>query len=264
VFYAILYWMWHPAQPDRKRHMEQILPFVRFPQMEKPYLLDIVPHVATFFPDPIHAQIRERYREAMEYLASPTRYLRLRGIKKERLATSSDPQIKQFVPRQISQNKKFCMKCQFSNVPRWNTQDSLYSSMIVSHGYEFYYFLRSQPAIPGISVESVVPEQLALAGFLRCTSKVIPPKHFLPVTITVVILMRGIPSERKFTTCKVVFEESEKAIGGKLTLDTENWAQVVGGQCPLVIDDTITALVTVEFLDCSGEDCKVINVIPDG
>jgi len=133
----------------------------------------------------------------------------------------------------------------------------LYSKPFLFLGYEFYYFLRPQPLSPVPDNTSDVNEAYTIAGFLRCTSAILPTKHYLPIKSTVSIKTKdGV--DRKFNPSSVVFEASEKAIGGKLTLSKENLAQIISGECPIVIDDSIHITVEIELLDAK-EDVQLVN-----
>jgi len=53
---------------------------------------------------------------------------------------------------------------------------------------------------------------------------------------------------------RVIFEAPEKAIGGKLTLPDERWEDVISGKSYIVNANTITVIVSIEFLS-SDEGC---------
>jgi len=102
------------------------------------------------------------------------------------------------------------------------------------------------------------PEEFTAAGFLRCSSKLLPPKHFLPIKSTVQIPTRDQNPQGRQMQSSVIFEVSEKAIGGKLTPPLETWADVTSGRSILVIENVIKVIVTVEFLE-SSEGCQLIT-----
>jgi len=59
------------------------------------------------------------------------------------------------------------------------------------------------------------------------------------------ILLRG-NKERRFTPSQIDFIEPE--IDGKLIIPDENWSTIVSGGSDFVVDNTLTVMVTVEFL----------------
>jgi len=249
----VMAWLHQPDTQDRKQHMIHILPHIHFPHMKKQFLVDIIPYVANQFSDDTRLEIQRMYKTALEYHVGGRQRL-------TRLNSAQFPA--QLDSRPVfPEPNKFTIKCQFLNVSKWELSARYYSAPVFSNGYEFYFFLRKQ-RISEIPPEDPNndnnPADFTLAGYLRCTSKLLPPRHYLPICSTVHIPMKGIPSERRFTPSKVVFEASEKAIGGKLTLPNENWRQIVSGESPLVIDDTITVHVMVEFLD-SDVECQLID-----
>jgi len=89
-----------------------------------------------------------------------------------------------------------------------------------------------------------------LGVFLRCTSKFMPERHYLPIRYTVQVTQKplGVTSDRRFQST-VLFENSAKAMGGKLTVDDDTWQNIIDGSSSIVVNDTISVTVTVEFLD---------------
>jgi len=175
--------------------------------------------------------------------------------------TSYNPKV--YKPRPIYPNSnKFTIKCEFRNKSKLETSARYYSAPVIAHGYEFYFFLRKQKIRPKNSGEDITDKNEAknetLAGYLRCTSKILPQKHFLPIRSIVSVTMAGDLPERRFVPSNVIFEASEKAIGGKLTLNDENWEQIINAKSPIIHQDTLTAIVTVEFLE-SDEGCHRIE-----
>jgi len=53
---------------------------------------------------------------------------------------------------------------------------------------------------------------------------------------------------------RVIFEAPEKAIGGKLTIADERWEDVISGKSVIVNQNTITVIVSIEFLS-SDDGC---------
>jgi len=141
---------------------------------------------------------------------------------------------------------KVTMKCEYRNIFQLTFSTRYYSAAVIFHGNEFYYFLRLQKIDPSGSSED--PKNLTLAGYLRCTSAILPPQYFLPIRITVSVSQPPY-AERKFAPSSVVFEAPNKAIGGILTLAGENWEGILAGNCPIVVNNCMTVIVCVEFLE---------------
>jgi len=243
IFYAVCAWTSYRA--NRRQFFEVLLEHIRFSQMRKYFLLDVVYHVAEQYKDSCEQAIRVKADLATEAQC---------GGFKRLLRQSANPTL--FSPRPVYPNSnKFTIKCEFRNISQLELTTRYYSAPVIAHGYEFYFFLRKQKINP------LGPDDnntnLTLAGYLRCTSKILPPRHYLPIRSIVTVLMDN-ETERRFVPSNVIFEASEKAIGGKLTLADENWEQILNGQSPIVINNTLTAIVTVEFLD-TDEGCSRIE-----
>jgi len=125
-----------------------------------------------------------------------------------------------------------------------------------SNGYEFYYFIRK--FLIGTK-ETDNPKDYNVGGFLRCSSPLMPSKHYLPVCFTIEIPLHttGQSALRKFAPSRVVFQSSQSAIGGNLTIGKETWADVADGTCAIVVDNTISVNVTIEFLD-DDNGCQLL------
>jgi len=191
----------------------------------------------------------EQRRYAFHYIAGGPRRLFQIYPQFAKLAT--------FRCRSKTLNISFFRIChEFKDISSVIISSRLYSKPFLFLGYEFYYFLRPQPLSP-IPDTSDINETYTIAGFLRCTSAILPTKHYLPIKSTVSIKTKdGV--DRKFNPSSVVFEASEKAIGGKLTLSKENLSQIISGECPIVIDDSIHITVEIELLDAK-EDVQLVN-----
>jgi len=110
------------------------------------------------------------------------------------------------------------------------------SDTVIVNGYEFQFFVKKNGK--------------DIAGFLGCSSSLLPPAFFLPVCYTIEIKLAS--SSRKLPPNKVVFVSPEKAIGINLTLQDETVENNA-----IVVHDKLTVIVTVEFLD-SGEGCALL------
>jgi len=257
LFYAVFVWLSCPLGPYEKPHspprrdlLPLILPHIRFPQMRIFFLLEVVYHVADVYIE---------FKDLIYKLADHAVECIIGGAQRLQRQTDSCFNAKIYVPRPIYPNSnKFTIKCEFRNISKLETTSRYYSAPVIAHGYEFYFFLRKQKIRPKNSSDDVDTKNETLAGYLRCTSKILPQKHFLPIRSIVAVTMSGEQSERKFVPSNVIFEASEKAIGGKLTLNDENWEQIITGKSPIIHNDTLTAIVTVEFLE-NDEGCHRIE-----
>jgi len=248
VFYSVILWIqWNHV--ERIPHMASLLACIRFPLMSKYFLLDIVPHVADQFPEKIRDQVMEMRTLGLEAHCSGSARMLVRN-----LFPAS-----QFAERITDSRKTLTIKFMFINISQMDTTKKIYSAPVFWCGYEFSFFLRPFKLVNSPSVaNSPETTEYSLAGFLRCTSKLLPPKHYLPVSYFLRVASREFTSERKFTPSRVIFEAPDKAIGSKLTLPNENLSQIISGESPLVINDTLTVTVDLELLD-SDEDCMIIT-----
>jgi len=250
VFYAVIVWIqWNHV--ERIPFMETLLYSIRFPMMTRYFLLDCIPHVADQFPEPIRRLLMEMRSFGLESKSG------------ENTKTSTDPALtKQFTERMTYMPKKLTIKFVFVNISQMDTTKKIYSGPVFWCGYEFSFFLRpinlSANKSPNPLENSAEPSDFALAGFLRCTSKLLPLKHYLPVCYSLRVASREYSSERKFTDSRVIFEATDRAIGSKLTLPNENLSQIISGESSLVIDDTLTVTVDIELLE-NDDNCTVIT-----
>jgi len=249
LFYLMISWL--EKSPERQKWLPELLEHVRFAHMSKYFLLDVIPYVAKKFPE-VEAKFMECRRYALQYIAGGSRRLFQIHPHFAKLAS--------FKCRSKTLNLNSFRIChEFKDISALTISSRLYSKPFLFLGYEFYYFLRPQPLTPCPENTTQPNETFTIAGFLRCTSAILPSKHYLPISSTVSIKSKDGP-DRKFNPSRVVFEASEKAIGGKLTLTKENLAQIISGECPIVINDTIHITVEIELLD-SKEEVQVVNEV---
>jgi len=222
---------------ERLPYFPEIIKEIRFNHMRTQYLIDIIPHTIKSLTEPNHiAILREKRNQILEYNLLPKRYEQ----------STPRPPHRVLLP----DTDKVMIKCVFQEVNKWEDTGKYYSSPVLINGYEFYFFLQRQ--LVSKTTETPV---YGMAGFLRCSGNLIPPHHYLPIAYSVAIQTpRQENRERKFSTMKVIFEAPEKAIGGKLTLANEKWEDVIKGNSPIVNTNTITVIVTIEFLN-SDDGC---------
>jgi hypothetical protein len=203
--------------------------------MKRQYLLDIVPNVYKYLDEDSANELRLLRNLALQYLLCPTHPHNC----------SLPPQ------RTLLQDiDKVMIKCVFQEVSKWEETGKYYSSPVLINGYEFYFFLQRQ-----LIKSNETPSIYGMAGFLRCSGQIIPPQHYLPIAYSVAIQTpRHENRERKFSTMRVIFEAPEKAIGGKITIGDERWVDIINGQSVIVNHNTITIIVSIEFLP-SDEGC---------
>ena len=257
LFYLLMSWVL--KEPERKKRLSELFDHVRFCRMSKYFLLDVIPHVANNLriEYPLTAtKLLDLRRTALWFLAGGTRrYFQLNP------SASSSPVFKSRSSYSIVNATAFRICHEFKEISAVTITSRLYSKPFLFNGYEFYVFMRPQP------INSQGPALLdlddlsmwTLACFTRCTSVILPPKHYLPVKTTVSIKTRdGV--DRKFNPNSVVYEASEKAIGGKITLAQETLKQIVNGDSPIVINDAIHITVEIELLD-SKAPVEIVNTI---
>jgi len=201
---------------NRKTHFDKFLPHIRFPQMLKDFLIHIVPHMATHFEEPIKARILEARTMAMECLVGgPQRFI------------WKFPQYSKVLSHRTTlqdHHLLFTIKYTFKNVNQWDINGKYYSELVFAHAYEFSFFLLAQNP----EVENPNSTEKILAGFLQCkTSSWMTGRHFLPIHVTVSILLRG-NEERRFTPSQIDFIEPE--IDGKLIIPDKIGQQLFLGE----------------------------------
>jgi len=238
VFYFIMLWLLKEGKKEeRLPFFPDIIQYIRFNHMRMHYLIDIIPHTYKSLTDPNHiALLREKRNQTLQNHLLPKRY--------DHVYSHPPPRVL------LPDIDKVMIKCVFQEVSKWEDTGKYYSSPVLINGYEFYFFLQRQ-----LVSKPAEPLVYGMAGFLRCSGNLIPSQHYLPIAYSVSIQTpRQDNRERKFSTMKVIFEAPEKAIGGKLTLANERWEDVINGILPIVNSNTITVIVTIEFLN-SDIDC---------
>jgi len=243
VFYFIMLWLLkEEKKAERLDYFSEIIEHIRFIHMRIHYLLDIIPRVYDQLQNPKYVKLlREKRQEALNYHSLPDRAKHMRQQVK-----ALYPPVRVLLP----DTDKVMIKCIFQEVSKWEPTGKYYSSPVLINGYEFYFFLQRQ-----LVSKPNDNEVYGMAGFLRCSGSLIPSQHYLPISYSVAIQTPTLENrERKFSTMRVIFEAPEKAIGGKLTLQDETWEQVIRGESPIVYQNTITVIVSIEFLN-DDRDC---------
>jgi len=258
--------LWLDAQnfdpPKKVEVMRKILPIIRFPQLRLHFLLDIVPEISKKFnfQKSISQQIDELYDFALEYRAGGrNRILAQKG-------TNS-----QIIPRATFKDGHIgVIRYIFNNVSKWELHTRYFSPIFIVNGYEWYFYLQSklitelnhQPDFMDTDHPHHHPpndqtlENYTLALYLRCNSKFMPEKHYLPIGATVSVQLKS-SSERKFKY-SVIFERPEKSIGGQITEPEETWPNIISGKSLIVFNNSITITFSLEFLDHS-DNCQLID-----
>jgi len=227
--------LWFLKEDKEKKYIGKIIKHIRFVHMKKQYLLDIIPSAYKYLDEEDSIYLRDGRNEALKFILFP-----------------KHPNNK-ILPGQrvlLPDIDKVMIKCVFQEVSKWDDSGKYYSSPVLINGYEFYFFLQRQ-----LIKSNENPPVYGMAGFLRCSGSLIPPQHYLPIAYSVAIQTpRHENRERKFSTMRVIFEAPEKAIGGKLTIADERWEDVISGKSVIVNQNTITVIVSIEFLS-SDDGC---------
>jgi len=246
VFYVVILWILKDIK-ERSQYIEQLLTKIDYSAMRTEFILDVVPHVASYFSEPYKTTILMLYKKALEWKC---------GGKRRMLRISPDF-LKDVVKRTIlPYSDHFTMKCVYRDMEKWELDGRYYSDVVFSNGYEFFFFLRVQRNIPGPTSNK---SDYILAGYLRCTSKLLPEKYFLPICITISVALSVPPYERKYTPVKVIFESPQKAIGCRITLPNETWDEIVSGNSSLVFNNTLTFTIGVQFLG-TDDKCETLDL----
>lgn len=126
--------------------------------------------------------------------------------------------------------KEVSFRCLFSDISKWSKTQKYYSSPVLIHGYEFYYFLQCMHPSGTRNTDTI-------GGFVRCSISIMINEkyvHYLPMHYNISIQkdrwVEGEPPMRNFSTLKVVFEHDDKAIGGPINVQNETWDDIVSGR----------------------------------
>jgi len=234
VFYLVMLWLLYDKE-SRLPLFGKIINYFQFERMKRYFLLDIIPNVYKYLDDAQAMELSKLREQALQYL-SDLKHPNNRPLPPERVRYPDCDKVK--------------LKFIFRNISEWETGEKYHSQPVFSNGYVFYFFLGRE------EIKSNNPDYV-LAGFLRISGAIIPSRYFLPIAFTVAILTPNhANTESKFSTMRVIFEDPKKVIGQNLTVPDERWEDVIRGYSPIVHQDNITVMVSVEFLD-SAEDCTV-------
>jgi len=130
VLYAILLWIEH--KQERKKYLETLLPFVRFPQLRKYYLLSVPLMIKDCSPE-TSKYVSKLYNEAMEYKVGGQEWI------KDKLPHTNH---KNFLPRPQSINSNpFTMTEKFTGVSKWQVDKPHWSNTYFSNGYSIQFYV---------------------------------------------------------------------------------------------------------------------------
>ena len=246
VFYLFMLWLTKAGEEGRLSYFYDIVNHIDFYGMKKEYLLDIVKYNKLKKLEEGHIKVLgNKANEALIAL----------------LMNKKESPRRQLLP----DRDKVMIKCVYQEVNKWKESGKYYSSPVLIHGYEFYYFLQRQKNANDHNDHN---DHYGMAGFLRCSGEIIPGSHYLPIQYSVVVITpKDENRERKFSPMRVIFEDPEKAIGGKLTIGRESWEDIVQGRSSIVNrNNTMTIIVTIEFLPddngCLSMDKQVNEPVP--
>lgn len=251
IFNLLCWWTDHDKL-RRAIDFESFLPHIRFTCMHYFYLLDIVSQAADrFVTDPeyrtpqcvgiplylinIRNSLLIHRREALENKIRLSCY-----SKKEKINTLCHPHPRKF----YSPNLKFTTKCEFTSVHNMDLRQKYYSAPIFMGGYDFSYWIKLLRDVPDMDDKDT---NLVIGGYLQCASQIMPRKYYLPVGIEISILQ---PPLRPTIVSKqrVIFTGPKNTVGGKLNVAGENFAMIKNKECAIIINDTLTVMVSVEIL----------------
>jgi len=260
LFYASLLWL--DAQnfdlPKKEEVMKKILPHIRFPQLRLHFLLDIVPEISKKYSKRISQQIDELYDFALEYRVGGKNRIM---AQKANISPQLTPQI---TPRLTFKDGHIAfLRYIFVNVSKWEINTRYFSPIFIVNGYEWYFFLKSKlmtdflPNQEDIMETDNTLDRYTLAVYLRCNSKFIPEKQYLPICATLCVQLKS-SSERKFKF-NVIFERPDKAIGGLITEPDETWPNIISGKSQIVFNNSITITFSLEFLEGHSEICQTVE-----
>jgi len=230
VFDLLMKWfLKEDKKSERIPLFPRIIKHIRFSNMRSHYLKYIVPNTCKYLGEDTAEELKLLIGSSIDLSPQPQR-----------------------MP--IPEGHKAMFKCVFREVDKWTSSGKYYSSPVPINGYDFFCFLQCQV----IRTSENQPRN-GLGGYLRCSGSLIPSRHALPIAYSMTIqTSRPEFRERRFSTMRVVFESPDKAIGGKLTIGNESWEEVISGESPIVAQNTITLIISIEFLT-SDEGCLVMR-----
>jgi len=255
VLYAALIWLeaqLEYSQDKKEQVMKKIIPHVRFLHLLLHFLLDIVPEISQKYKG--ISEITDKYDTALEYKAGG------RGRMEKKNSTERSVQL---IPRSTFKDGQHAsLKHSFTNVNTWDISRRYFSPKFIVNGYEWYFFCVFKNAgqlDQGDAMDIDNTENGLLFIYLRCHSNYMPKRHYLPISTSVSVELRP-SSERKFKSNNVIFESSEKAIGGLLSVHPEEDTlhNIKSGVSAIVINNSMTVTINIDFLE-SGETCKPID-----
>jgi hypothetical protein len=270
IMFLIVKWLFINNRED----INIFLPYIKFSHMTIYFLIHIIPQIANKFPE-WEKMIKNLAHRAIKY-------------KLEKNNKLYAPQDATLVPRiYVKPPFTFSSKIEFNPISKMKKDGRLYSDSIISFGYEFLYFIKYDEISDSHNSRDSHASG-SLGGYLRCIPLMDTGQHRLPVFVQLSILTKKSESMNKsgptkksesmnksgptkksesmnnsgptkkselriFKGKRFLFEKSEVAIGGKLLINDETWEDVISGKNDLVINDTITVLLTVEILDSWSE-----------
>jgi len=221
LFYLLIVWTFE----DRSKWISifillQLIGHIRFSQMNKYFLLDIVPLIAGIF---VNAVVRKKILMnrmlALELKVGGSRRL----IQLQSLPNSSwlKPRIYRKKLNLTEYFDREALESLFGDGNR------LFSKQQVFCGYQFYFIICLDNTTGSIVL------------YVRCTSHIIRKmKHYLPAMITV-------KNEKKETDTKLVFEDSSVALRStKALFDGKKISEILND-----MDNRVEISVDIELLD---------------
>jgi len=235
--------------------LKKIISHIRFPHLRLHFLLDIVPEISKRNPN-LSDQINKLFDLAIEYKAGGKNRM------EKKVPWAKDNSLQLIARSSFKDGNLATLKHTFTDISKWDQdpKSRLYSPKFYVNGYEWYFYLQkkmvlNQPIVGDPMEIDNTEISYQLAVFLRCNSKYMPPRHFLPICMTVSVALRP-SSERKFKSNYVIFEQSDKAIGGPLS--DERWETIRNDPRSLLINDSITVTIYIEFLE-NPDSCQVFT-----
>jgi len=244
VCFLMLSWLLKDEQ--RRGYFRQVIDKLQFHYMMKPFLSYVIPHLKVVF------QLSED--EASYLLEKRDRALEQINTEGDGARLNPAHLLRTLIPNALSVD----IRCCFQNVSAWQQDAKMYSTPILVHGYEIYYFV--QRSLISCTTEGVA--RYGLGGFLRISNPFMPEQHVLPISYTVIVETRRDAGHvlHRYFPVKVLFEHTNKAVGHRLLPVNETWQDVISGNSILVDQNAITLTLCIEFLT-SEENClNVMNM----
>jgi hypothetical protein len=199
-----------PAKRERESHLKVLFPLVNLSLITPHFLTSVVGNVIEEIYDlKIKKFMTKRYVKALQ-----TKILEKNSVE---------------VPIER-------VVCNFLQVSEWN-EEEIHSQPFILHGYVFHFIIEVKKDTPSY-----------LVGYLQSSCPaIINTKYYLPVKVTFELKLKN-GETKELHVEKFLFTESDQKICARMNHPTDNWEKVKKGESDIVIDDSISVIVSMAFI----------------